>query len=141
MESVRVAAEAAAKPVAEEAARATIEQVARETLEAALAEEAASRGRVEQAAIAVAERVGRELVQLAFNATASTPKAAAGSLEATPVADDGSAAPTSGAAAIAETRAERATPEHASRRIPAGVLPWLGALTLAVFYLLAKSLF
>jgi len=140
LESVRVTAQTAATPVAEAAARATIEEVARQTLEATRAEEAASRGRVEQATIAVAEKVGRELVQLAFSAASTPQKGMGGSLEAMPAAEEAPAVPAPEVAAVDGIEREH-VPEAAreTRRIPAGVLPWLGGLTLAVLYLLARS--
>jgi len=138
-ESVRIAAEAAAKPVADAAARAVIEQVARDTLAAALAEEAASLGRVEQATIAVAERVGRELVQAAFAAAQVKPGTAGGEPGATSVG--GAAVDAERMADVPAIATAPAEPPPTARSLPAAVLPWLGAVTLAVLYLLAKAYF
>jgi cobalamin biosynthesis Mg chelatase CobN len=146
-ESVRIAAEAAAKPIAEAAARAVIEQVARETLAAVLEEEAASRSRVEQTTIAIAERVGRELVQLAFSAATSNRNGAPGAIDRDPNStSDTGEEPSEDRARAGATAAGMAATHQvpsmpAPRTAPAAVLPWLGALTLVVLYLLGRTFF
>ena len=98
---------------------------------------------MEQASIAVVERIGRELVQLEFNAAASRQSAAAIGPESAldPGASSAEGEPQPDAQLVAETRSERPLPAPTPRTIPAAVLPWLGGLTLAVLYLLAKTFF
>jgi hypothetical protein len=80
--------------------------------------------------------VGRELVQVAFTAAQTK---SAGEASAT--------APAAPGDAPVETRLADAPvslppePRSATRGMPAAVLPWLGAVTLAVLYLLAKTFF
>ena len=162
-ESVRVAAESAAKPAAETAARVAAEAVAVELLTAAHEDEAASRTRVEERAIAVMDRVGRELVKLAFAAATEKPQAKTGEIDyagsgtgGVAFAQQGDAvrsedaraalAPPRAAVSIPMEAAIKPTPPQASPAPPppawsvrGGLLAWLGGLTLAVAYLLAKS--
>jgi hypothetical protein len=130
-------------------------------------EETAARNRVEQSAIAVAERVGRELVQLAFSAATSKQQASAGAadpvlgsmraIDDDPLGKQGDATGADGAWSASQTRERsgaevsetsfKATLMRLCRRVgipvtwtmPAPVLPWLAALTLAVLYLLVRS--
>ncbi len=162
-ESVRIAAEAAAKPVAEAAARAAAERIAVDLLAAAHDDEVASRLRVEQRTIAVAERVGRELVKLAFEAATSGRQTPVGEVgEAMHAAEGGEYDPSSAAARAdvkdstpaaaggivagpPATTGTMARPPISAPLPPppwgirAGLLTWLGALTLTVLYLLARS--
>ena len=164
-ESVRIAAESAAKPAAETAARAAAEAVAVDLLTAAHEDEMASRSRVEERAIAVMDRVGRELVKLAFSAATAKPHAGADQIDylgggdaaqayAQPADAERSAdaraalaPPRAAVSAPAETPLRPPPPQAASAPPPpawsvrAGLLAWLGALTLAVLYLLTKSFF
>ena len=132
-ESVRIAAEAAAKPAAETAARAVAEQLLQVSLAAAREDEAASRRQLEERAIAVAERVGPELVPLAFDADTAKGQPAAGGSEV-------SEGKTSDQTAMTAT----ATPERPVRTVWAAtpvLLPWLAAVTLGVLYLLTRNYF
>ena len=132
-ESVRIAAEAAARPAAETTGRAVAEQILQVSLAAAREDEAASRRQLEERAIVVAERVGRELVKLAFDAATAKGQPGAGESEVL----EGK---TSDQTAMTAT----ATPERPVRNAWAatpGLLPWLAAVTLGVLYLLTRNYF
>ena len=160
-ESVRIAAEASARPAAEAAARAAAEAVAVELLAAAHEDEVASRARVEERAVAVMDRVGRELVKLAFSAATEKPQARTGDVDfaGATAGGDGYGRPIDAPrvedarSALAAPRGPVAAPMEPPMKAPppppppqpawsvrGGLLAWLGALTLAVLYLLWRSL-
>jgi hypothetical protein len=134
-DSVRAAAEVAAKPAAEAAARAVAEEVARAALAVAHDEEVASRSRIEESAIAVAERVGRDLVKLAFEAAQPRRRPVEGE-EGFGQPFDSARAEASGL--VAPVPAPEPPPPAPSTS-PV-LMSWLAVLTLAVGYLVYRSL-
>ena len=132
-ESIRIAAEAAARPAAETAGRAVAEQLLQVSLAAAREDEAASRRQLEERAIVVAERVGRELVKLAFDAATAKGQPAAGESE---VSDGKTSDQTAMTASVATER-----PVRTAWAATPGLLPWLAAVTLGVLYLLTRNYF
>jgi len=83
----------------------------------------------------VAERVGRELVQVALAAASGRRDGSATTPEASPQVEP---QPTDAVSLVAAP-AQAVTPP-APRKWPLALVPWLGGLTLAVLYLLGKTL-